>query len=150
MAKTSVSKPATTVETPAANNAKPAAKKAPKTVAKPKAPKLPAAVPSEAPAAATPAVRKEEPAKTRPEARDEPEAKARKPKLVRDSFTMPDTEYAALGEIKKACLKAGIEAKKSELLRAGVALLKRLDTDSIREVLATLPSLKAGRPKKGK
>lgn len=84
------------------------------------------------------------------EVKPEPEGKVRKPKLVRDSFTMPESEYAVLGDLKKSCLKAGIEVKKSELLRAGVALLKRLDTAAIAEVLATLPSLKAGRPKKGK
>lgn len=86
--------------------------------------------------------------KQAPEA--EPEAKPRKPKLVRDSFTMPEEEYAVLTDLKKACTKAGIEVKKSELLRVGVALLKRHDIDGIREVLAGLPALKAGRPKKGK
>ena len=30
--------------------------------------------------------------------------KARKPKLVRDSFTMPEAEYEVLGQVKKACL----------------------------------------------
>jgi uncharacterized iron-regulated protein len=74
--------------------------------------------------------------------------KAKKPKLVRDSFTMPEKEYAVLGEVKKACLKAGIEVKKSELLRVGVALIRQLETAKLKEILAGLPTLKAGRPKK--
>lgn len=76
--------------------------------------------------------------------------KVRKPKLVRDSFTMPEDEYKVLREVKSACLKAGIEAKKSELLRVGVSLLRQLDTSRIKKALDDLPSLKAGRPKKSK
>lgn len=80
----------------------------------------------------------------------ESKEKLRKVKLVRDSFTMPEPEYAVLGDVKKACLKAGIEVKKSELLRVGVALIRQLDTARLKEILASLPTLKAGRPKKSK
>jgi hypothetical protein len=66
--------------------------------------------------------------------------------LVRDSFTMPEQEYAVLGAVKQACLKAGFEVKKSELLRIGVALLGQLDAATLRAVLAELPQLKTGRP----
>jgi hypothetical protein len=76
-----------------------------------------------------------------------PKDKARKPKLVRDSFTMPEAEYAVLGEVKKACLKAGFEIKKSQLLRIGVALIRQLDVKALQGVLAQLPELKTGRPK---
>lgn len=76
--------------------------------------------------------------------------KLKKPKLIRDSFTMPESEYQVLADIKKAFLKAGIAVKKSELLRAGVALLRASSQDSLRVVIAGLPALKAGRPKKGK
>jgi len=76
-----------------------------------------------------------------------PEVKVKKSKLVRDSFSMPEPEYAVLGSVKKACLKAGVEVKKSELLRIGVALISKMDVDGLKAVLATLPPLKAGRPK---
>lgn len=72
-----------------------------------------------------------------------PEAR---PLLVRDSFTMPEQEYAVLAEVKQACLRAGIEVKKSELLRIGVALLGQLDLSTLKQVLAALPQLKTGRP----
>ncbi len=77
-----------------------------------------------------------------------PKVKVHKAKLVRDSFTMPEDEYAVLGQVKKTCLKGGVEVKKSELLRAGVALLKQLDLAALKAVLAGLPQLKTGRPKK--
>lgn len=80
----------------------------------------------------------------------EPKEKVKKAKLVRDSFTMPEAEYAVLGEMKKACLKAGVEVKKSELLRVGVALIRQLDIAKLKTILESLPTLKAGRPKKNK
>ena len=110
----------------AAAAAKPAAKAVAKAAAKPAAAK-------KAPAAKVAAVAKE---------------KARKPKLVRDSFTMPEAEYEVLGQVKKACLKAGFEIKKSELLRIGVALISQIDLATLQNVLAGLPQLKTGRPKK--
>ena len=69
-----------------------------------------------------------------------------RPVLVRDSFTMPEQEYAVLAEVKQACLRAGIDVKKSELLRIGVALLGQLDLATLKTVLAALPQLKTGRP----
>ena len=69
-----------------------------------------------------------------------------RPALVRDSFTMPEGEYAVLAAVKQACLKAGVEVKKSELLRIGVALVGRLDMATLRQVLDSLPQLKTGRP----
>ena len=75
----------------------------------------------------------------------EPVSEAR-PVLVRDSFTMPEQEYAVLAEVKQACLRAGIDVKKSELLRIGVALLGQLDVATLKTVLGALPQLKTGRP----
>lgn len=76
--------------------------------------------------------------------------KVKKSKLVRDSFTMPEEEYAALSEVKKACLKAGIEVKKSELLRVGVAHIRKMDLAVLKQAISVLAPLKAGRPKKDK
>jgi hypothetical protein len=81
-----------------------------------------------------------------------PEAKekVKKAKLIRDSFTMPEIEYAVLGEVKKNCLKAGFEVKKSELLRVGVVLIRDLDLVALKAAVATLSPLKPGRPRKEK
>ncbi|WP_211465655.1 hypothetical protein [Collimonas silvisoli] len=77
-------------------------------------------------------------------------SKVKKAKLVRDSFTMPADEYQVLGDVKKTFLKAGLEVKKSELLRVGVALIRELDLASLKLAVASLPPVKAGRPKKEK
>jgi len=74
--------------------------------------------------------------------------KVKKTKLVRDSFAMPEVEYEVLRDMKRSCMKAGVDIKKSELLRVGVALLKKQTPADIQAALAGLVPLKAGRPKK--
>ncbi|WP_050462051.1 hypothetical protein [Herbaspirillum autotrophicum] len=76
------------------------------------------------------------------------EIKIKKIKQVRDSFTMPETEYDVIGQVKKACLKAGFEIKKSDLLRIGILQIKSLDVPKLKTLLAALTPLKVGRPKK--
>lgn len=71
----------------------------------------------------------------------------RTPRMIRDSFTMPESEYARLGDVKKSCLKAGYKVKKSELLRVGVALVSEMDVMALKDQLAALVPRKAGRPK---
>jgi len=76
--------------------------------------------------------------------------KPKKPKLVRDSFTMPALEYALLAQVKKACISSGFDIKKSELLRIGVAQLATMDMKKLKAAQAVLTPLRAGRPKKSK
>ena len=75
---------------------------------------------------------------------------ADKQKLIRDSFTMPRTEYELLAALKGRLLQLARPTKKSELLRAGVVALALMsDTDLLASVVR-IPSLKTGRPKKAK
>ena len=51
------------------------------------------------------------------------------PKIVRDSFTMPDYDYKLIQEIKERFMFAGVSMTKGEILRAGLhALLDLPDT----------------------
>lgn len=75
--------------------------------------------------------------------------KAKKAKLIRDSFTMPEGEYALIASLKKRCLAAGVPAKKSEILRAAVANLAKLSDTSVVSALRRLEVIKTGRPAKG-
>lgn len=72
----------------------------------------------------------------------------RKPRPVRDSFTMTEAEYGMLGTLKQACLDADYEVKKSELVRVGIALVAGLDVVALKDLLAALVPVKAGRAKK--
>ena len=70
-------------------------------------------------------------------------------RLVRDSFTMPESDFALIAALKARALAAKREAKKSELLRAGLHALMALDSDTLLAALGRLQPLKVGRPKKG-
>lgn len=71
---------------------------------------------------------------------------AKKPKLVRDSFTIPKNEFAAIDELKTRAMAMGTAVKKSELLRAGLKALLALSDSGFKSVLASVPTLKTGRP----
>lgn len=75
-------------------------------------------------------------------------AKVKKAKLVRDSFTMPDMEYALIASLKRRCLNVGLAAKKSEILRAAVANLAKLSDASLAAAVHRLEVIKTGRPSK--
>ncbi|BFO55894.1 MULTISPECIES: hypothetical protein [Comamonadaceae] len=125
-----------------------------------------ASMPAAAPASATKSVKNEKAAKppraagkrssapaaakSKPAVRQEPavrEAKAKKPKLVRDSFTIPKEEYAAIEGLKQRLALLGTPAKKSELLRAGLVLLAGLSDAALARAMQAIPSIKTGRPK---
>ena len=88
-----------------------------------------------------------------------PTAKAGKPakedkppkiKMVRDSFTLPENDYAQFAELKKRCLQAGLHVKKSELLRAGLAGLTKLTDAALTKAVKQVEIIKTGRPAKQK
>ena len=70
-----------------------------------------------------------------------------KAKLVRDSFTIPKSEYAVLEGLKVRAANLTRPVKKSELLRAGVAVLNAMSDKAFLAALDGIPSLKTGRPK---
>lgn len=133
-----VVKPATKAVVDAA--AKPVVKAAPKaaTKATPKvAPKSPkAASKTVTKPAAKPVVK--------PKAEKSP--KVRKPKLVRDSFTMPKPEYLVLDELKLRAGKLAIPVKKTELIRAGIKALATMTDAAFLNALKAVPAIKTGRP----
>lgn len=99
--------------------------------------KTPARAP--APQAAAKPARPPAPAAPKPE-------KPKKPKLVRDSFTIPKAEYAVLDTLKERAAKAGLPAKKSEVLRAGVKALAAMGDAAFAAAMGAVPALKTGRP----
>jgi type IV secretory pathway VirB10-like protein len=83
-----------------------------------------------------------------PSKKSDKPAKAKKIKLVRDSYAMPEAEYAKIAELKKRMAALGSEAKKSELLRGGIALLAALNDAELKAVMARIERIKTGRPSK--
>src|SRR3990172_1484660 len=101
-----------------------------------------AKMPVKKPAAKGVSVPKKSPAKsdvgTIPQQAAKKLKKNHKVKVVRDSFTMPQNEYQKIAEIKAICLKAKIHVKKSEVLRAGLQILAKLNAAQLRNVLSGL------------
>jgi hypothetical protein len=73
-----------------------------------------------------------------------------KPKLVRDSFTMPKSEYQAIDQLKQRSANLARPAKKSELLRAGLKALVAMDDAAFAAAIHAVPAIKTGRPKSKK
>jgi hypothetical protein len=72
--------------------------------------------------------------------------KAKKPKMIRDSFTIPKTEYVVIDALKERAGKLSRSAKKSELLRAGVKALAAMSDAAFLAALTAVPTIKTGRP----
>ena len=74
--------------------------------------------------------------------------KAKKPKLVRDSFTIPKNEFTVLEDLKLRAAKLGRPVKKSEVLRAGVMALAAMGDAAFLASVSGVPAVKTGRPAK--
>jgi len=74
--------------------------------------------------------------------------KPKKPKLVRDSFKMPKSEYALIDELKLRASHLGRPTKKSEVLRAGVMALTAMGDAAFLAAVGAVPATKTGRPAK--
>lgn len=72
--------------------------------------------------------------------------KVKKPKLIRDSFTIPKPEYVVLDALKERAGKLARGVKKSELLRAGIKALAAMPDAAFLAALAAVPTIKTGRP----
>ena len=153
--------PAAASETPVAQPkaAKPPSKRAPKVVKLAPTPEVKTAdiavkTPTKPRATRTakqvtePAAAPEQVKAAEPEKPSKP-AKIRRAKLVRDSFTMPEAEHAVIAGLKKRCLNLGVAAKKSEVLRAALAVLARLSDAEVAAAIQALAVIKTGRPAKG-
>lgn len=98
-----------------------------------------------APAAAKPelaeAPKTEKPAKAKKQA-------PKKPKLVRDSFTIPESDYVLFATLKQRALATGVEVKKGEVLRAALVMLAKLNDAELVKAIGLVERIKTGRPKK--
>jgi hypothetical protein len=79
----------------------------------------------------------------------EKSAKTKKPKLVRDSYTIPESEHKQLAALKERCLGLGKALKKSELLRAGIHALVLMSDAEFLAAVSRVKVIKTGRPNAG-
>lgn len=76
--------------------------------------------------------------------RDKDAAKAvTNEKRVRGSFTLPEAQLLMLRELKARCLRLGINAKKGDVIAAGIELLRGLGEASFEaSILPVLPTVR--------
>jgi hypothetical protein len=104
--------------------------------------------PAPAPAAKSPKPKAKPLSKASTKPKTEKADKVKKPKLVRDSFTFPKTEYAVLAALKQRALKLAHPIKKGELVRAGIKAMAGMTDAALLQALKAVPTIKTGRPKK--
>lgn len=71
-------------------------------------------------------------------------------KVIRDSFTMPAGDYSAITRIKGRARRLDFDTNKSEILRAGLAVLDQMPDRELVKVFESLNKVKPGRPSGGK
>jgi len=73
---------------------------------------------------------------------------AKKEKVVRDSFTMPKSDYDKIAALKLKCADSGVAVKKNELLRAGLLILATAMDEQLIAAVGAVETVKTGRPEK--
>jgi hypothetical protein len=68
-----------------------------------------------------------------------------KSKAIRDLFSMPPDDHAIIAQIQAKCLKVGIVASKSQVIRAGLHALCDLSDVEVGTLVARLEQLKPGK-----
>ena len=66
-------------------------------------------------------------------------------RIVRDTFKMPQREFALIDELKQRCRALGVEVKKSEVLRAGLLAMRELSDERLGQVVRPLTAARTGR-----
>jgi len=85
-------------------------------------------------------------AATKPAVKPAKPKKPAKVKVIRDSFTMPEADFAIIDRIKLRAIEWKQPVKKSEVLRAALHALGALSDAQIKKLLSGLTPVKKGRP----
>ena len=72
--------------------------------------------------------------------------KPSKPKVIRDSFSLPKDDYKLIKDLQKRCLGLAQSVSKSELVRAGLHALVKMPDAELVKALGNLQKVKTGRP----
>lgn len=66
------------------------------------------------------------------------------PKVVRDTFSMPEDDFLLLEKLRSRARKMDLDTNKSELVRAGLRLLAALDDAKLEGLIRNVDKLKPG------
>lgn len=88
------------------------------------------------------------PAESSPAPRVQRKPEAAVQVVSRDNSTVPDGEDELISRIKRRCMKAGIDANRSEVLNAGLAALDNMRDRELGRLFENLRREKSGRPRR--
>ena len=71
-----------------------------------------------------------------------------KKKVIRDSFTLPENDYQLIKVLQERGMDVRMKITKSEVFRAGLHALMRMDDDELLAILGSVEKLKPGRKPK--
>ena len=69
-----------------------------------------------------------------------------KMKTMYDTFSMPESDHAAIQKLRLRCMKLGIDINKSELMRCGLKALEKMKDVELKTITHNLQKIRAGRP----
>jgi hypothetical protein len=72
--------------------------------------------------------------------------KEEKLKVIRDSFTLPASDYDLINTLRQRCLDSALNVTKSEVIRAGLHALTEMSDAQLSAIMASLEKVKTGRP----
>lgn len=67
-------------------------------------------------------------------------------RTVRDSFSIPVSDHELIEQLQQRALSGKVSASKSELVRAGLHALNRMNEQRFLTILGGLEKVKPGRP----
>lgn len=67
-------------------------------------------------------------------------------RVIRDSFSLPANDYAIISALRERALRAGVQANKSELVRAGLRMLQDMKEADFLAAVQSIERIKTGRP----
>lgn len=71
----------------------------------------------------------------------------KKDHVIRDTFTLPKSDYDLIKKCKDKFLENKISITKSEIVRIGISLVSKLPNSEIHNVYKLMEKIKTGRPK---
>lgn len=71
----------------------------------------------------------------------------KKDNVIRDTFTLPKSDYDLIEQCRNKFLENKISITKSEIIRIGVILVSKLPDSDIADVYKLIEKIKTGRPK---
>ena len=70
-----------------------------------------------------------------------------RPKIIRDSFSLPEQDRARIDALIVRADKRGLRVTRSEIVRTGISVLSSLSDTQLAKAIQAIERIKTGRPR---